>query len=65
MDFANDTDTAASSVSDFLTGFLTDPALGLRWARPVGLETDTRGNLYVGSDDITRFILIVSPNATK
>jgi glucose/arabinose dehydrogenase len=54
-----------SSVSDFLTGFLTDPALGLRWARPVGLETDTRGNLYVGSDDITRFILIVSPNATK
>ncbi len=65
VDFANDTDTATSSVSDFLTGFLTDPVLGLRWARPVGLETDTRGNLYVGSDDITRFILIVSPNATK
>ncbi len=65
LDFANDTDTVVSSVSDFLTGFLTDPALGLRWARPVGLETDTRGNLYVGSDDITRFILIVSPNATK
>ncbi len=65
LDFANDTDTAASSVSDFLTGFLTEPTLGLRWARPVGLETDSRGNLYVGSDDITRFILIVSPSATQ
>jgi glucose/arabinose dehydrogenase len=65
LDFANDTDSTASSVSDFLTGFLTDPILGLRWARPVGLETDNRGNLYVGSDDLTRCILILSPNAGK
>jgi glucose/arabinose dehydrogenase len=64
LDFANDTDTTATSVSDFLTGFLTDPVRGQRWARPVGLESDSRGNLYVGSDDITRFILIVSPNQT-
>lgn len=62
LDFADDTSPAATTVSDFLTGFLTDPTRGQRWARPVGLESDTRGNLYVGSDDLTRFVLIVSPN---
>ena len=61
LDFDNDADTTANNVSDVVTGFLTDANLGLRWARPVGLATDARGNLYVGSDDITRFVMIVSP----
>ncbi|MDW8220378.1 MAG: PQQ-dependent sugar dehydrogenase [Bacteroidota bacterium] len=61
LDFDNDADTIANSVSDFLTGFLTDSIRGERWARPVGLASDARGNLYVGSDEITRFILILMP----
>jgi glucose/arabinose dehydrogenase len=61
IDFDNDADTTANTVADVVTGFLTDANLGLRWARPVGVATDTRGNLYVGSDDITRFVMIVSP----
>jgi glucose/arabinose dehydrogenase len=64
LDFNDDSDTVAASVADFLTGFLTDSIRGERWARPVGLESDARGNLYVGSDDITRFVLILSPPAT-
>ena len=51
-------DTTAEYVADFLTGFLTED--GEVWARPVGLETDGRGNLYVGSDDKEQFIAIVS-----
>ncbi len=67
VDFDNDQDTTANTVSDVVTGFLTDSLRGTRWARPVGLETDSRGNLYVGSDDITRFVMIIStaPSATK
>jgi glucose/arabinose dehydrogenase len=64
LDFDNDADTIANTANDFLTGFLTDSARGERWARPVGLESDARGNLYVGSDDITKFILIVSPTTS-
>ncbi|MCW3070368.1 MAG: hypothetical protein JWO44_258 [Bacteroidetes bacterium] len=48
------------SVSDFITGFLPSPS-GTPWARPVGLEADGRGNLYLGSDDINQFILVLSP----
>lgn len=63
LDFDNDADTVANSATDFLTGFLTDSVRGERWARPVGLATDSKGNLYVGSDELTRFILILTPNA--
>ncbi len=46
------------SVSDFLRGFTHN---GKAWARPVGLETDTRGNLYVSSDAEEQFIAVVTP----
>jgi glucose/arabinose dehydrogenase len=61
LDFDNDADTIANTATDFLTGFLTDSLRGDRWARPVGLEADARGNLYVGSDEITRFVMILTP----
>jgi len=49
-----------TSVSDFVTGFLPSPSVA-PWARPVGLETDLRGDLYIGSDDLNQFILVLSP----
>ena len=61
MDFDNEHDTTANYVADFVRGFLTDSVSKSAWGRPVGLETDTRGNLYIGSDDITQFIAIISP----
>lgn len=51
-------DTTAEYVADFFTGFLTKD--GDVWARPVGLETDSRGNLYMSSDDKEQFIAIIS-----
>ncbi len=60
LDFQNERDTTAQSVSDVVSGFLTDPNKKSPWGRPVGLETDARGNLYIGSDDITQCIIIVS-----
>jgi len=49
-----------TAVSDFITGFLP-PGAKKGWARPVGLQADLRGNLYMSSDDETQFILILSP----
>jgi glucose/arabinose dehydrogenase len=67
LDFDNENDTSANFVSDFLTGFMTDSTRSQNWgwARPVGLATDTKGNLYVGSDALTRFILLISPDNTS
>jgi glucose/arabinose dehydrogenase len=48
-----------TGVSDFITGFDSDGEKENVWARPVGLETDLRGNLYMGSDDINEFIIIL------
>ena len=61
LDFDAGDDTTANSVADFVTGFLTDADRKKAWGRPVGLETDARGNLYLGVDDITECILIISP----
>lgn len=61
LGFDNPGDTVASFVADFARGFLTDSVAKSAWGRPVGLETDTRGNLYIGSDDINECIIIVSP----
>lgn len=63
LDFSDADDTTANYVADFVSGFLADPVSKSVWGRPVGVETDTRGNLYIGSDDITRCIIIVSPTA--
>jgi glucose/arabinose dehydrogenase len=59
-----DKNNKVSGVSDVITGFL--PGNGSKpWARPVGIETDLRGNLYMGSDDINPFILVLSPKKKK
>lgn len=65
LGFDNEQDTVANLVSDFLSGFMTDSTKSSNWgwARPVGLETDANGNLYIGSDSFNKFILIVSPKS--
>ncbi|MDP1676327.1 MAG: PQQ-dependent sugar dehydrogenase [Bacteroidota bacterium] len=65
LDFDDANDSTANSVADFVRGFLVDPSTRKVWGRPVGLETDMRGNLYISSDDITECILIVSPVKNK
>lgn len=54
-------DTVFTSVSDCITGFHDGSARRTLWGRPVGLETDARGNLYFGSDEITEAIFILRP----
>lgn len=61
LDFDGENDSTANYVADVVRGFLVDAVSKKVWGRPVGLETDTRGNLYISSDDITECILIVSP----
>ncbi|MES2765642.1 MAG: T9SS type A sorting domain-containing protein [Bacteroidota bacterium] len=56
--FDSPTDTIASSVTDLITGFQT---AGGVWARPVGLAIDQKGNIYLGSDDLTKFIIKITP----
>jgi glucose/arabinose dehydrogenase len=64
LDFDNSEDTTANFVADFVRGFLTDSVSKSVWGRPVGVETDTRGNLYISSDDKTECIIIISPVST-
>lgn len=54
-----DSKNKVTGVSDFITGFL--PEGTKPWARPVGIEADLRGNLYLSSDDLNQFVLILSP----
>jgi len=61
LDFENEKDTVVNYVADFARGFLTDSVARSVWGRPVGLETDMRGNLFISSDDITQCVIIVSP----
>lgn len=61
LDFDGAADTTANSVADFAGGFLNHAISGRAWGRPVGVETDTRGNLYISSDAVTECIIIVSP----
>lgn len=58
-------DTTANYVADFVSGFLTDSISGSHWARPVGLETDNRGNLYLGSDAVTTFVMVIYRETTS
>ena len=47
-------------LADFMTGFQEDPSnLSSIWGKPVGLTTDTLGRLYVSSDWINHFILLI------
>lgn len=65
LDFDNEQDTTANSVADFVGGFLKGTSGRSSWGRPVGVETDTRGNLYISSDDITECIIIISPMSVR
>ena len=67
MKLRHDGDTTVQYVTDVVTGFQKDGGNSYAdiWGRPVGLAVDQRGNLYVGSDDITQCILIVSPRSPK
>lgn len=60
LGFMNDQDTIANFVTDFLTGFLTDSLSGGNWGRPVGLESDSRGNLYLTLDDGSPSVLFIT-----
>lgn len=60
LDFDNDQDTTANQVSDFLTG----PIESKPWGRPVGLESDLRGSLYVTSDAETQAIYRIFPTSS-
>jgi glucose/arabinose dehydrogenase len=67
LKFENENDTTAQYVADFVTGFQptnTSPQ-SIIWGRPVGIAADHRGNLYLGSDDITQCIVIISPVKSK
>ena len=65
MDFDDENDTLANSISDIVTGFMTDSTKSSSWgwARPVGLAVDAKGRLYIGSDANTRFILVMTPDS--
>ena len=67
MKFQHDGDTTVQYVTDVVTGFQKEGTNSYAdiWGRPVGLAIDLRGNLYVGSDDITQCIIIVSPLSRK
>jgi hypothetical protein len=66
LKFHSDQDTTVEYVTDVVTGYQPNntASQGVIWGRPVGLATDLRGNLYVGSDDITQFIAIISPETS-
>jgi glucose/arabinose dehydrogenase len=60
--FDSDQDTIANSVEDVCTGFITDTTqASTRWARPVGLEVDAKGAIYISVDDGKQMILKLSP----
>ena len=59
LDFTDAQDTLANYVTDVVTGFQT-PSV---WGRPVGLALDQRGNLYLGSDELTQAIFQVSTSS--
>lgn len=65
LQLENERDSVFSYVQDFVTGFLTDSVRSQRWARPVGLLTDAAGSLYMTSDDVHSFVLLVEPTVVS
>jgi glucose/arabinose dehydrogenase len=61
VDLADAQDTTANYVADFCTGFITDTVNRVYWARPAGVAVNTRGEIYMSSDEATRFILQIYP----
>ena len=50
----SDPDGQNAQVGDFLTGFRPNPGNNRVWGKPVGLESDAQGVLYVSSDHTTQ-----------
>lgn len=61
MDLSSASDTTVNYVSDFIDGFLTDTINRVYWGRPVGLEVDKSGAVYLSSDEKNMFILKIYP----
>jgi glucose/arabinose dehydrogenase len=63
LNFESPQSQHAAWVADFVTGFFPEGATSPKevWGRPVGFTQDFRGNFYIGSDDITQCVIIVSP----
>lgn len=62
LDFDDDADTIANVSVDFCRGFLNDSNnQASRWARPVGLALAADGKIYVTSDDLKQFVLLLTP----
>ena len=55
----SDSDGQNSQVADFLTGFRPNPGNNRVWGKPVGLESDAQGTLYVSSDHTTQAVFRV------
>lgn len=65
LDVDDDADTIVNAAVDFCRGFLIDSNdQGSRWARPVGLALGADGKVYVSSDDLKQFILVLTPPTT-
>ena len=61
-----DPDGSNATVGDFMTGFWPNPPDQSNiWAKPVGLASDSVGNLYVSSDWINNLILRVEYNGVQ
>ena len=61
-----DPDGSNAMVGDFMTGFWPNPPDQSNiWAKPVGLASDSVGNLYVSSDWINNLILRVEYNGVQ
>jgi glucose/arabinose dehydrogenase len=66
MALFSEPDGNGARLADFLTGFQPDPRNGnSAWGKPVGIEEDSAGNLYVSSDWVTHLILQVVPDVLR
>lgn len=57
VDFTDWQDTTANFVADFCTGFITDTVARTYWARPVGVAINNNGEVFMSSDETTKFIM--------
>jgi glucose/arabinose dehydrogenase len=64
LDFDGPDDTIANTMSYFLANDSNEVPSIIDWMRPVGLESDARGNIYFTSDDRTQLIGILRPTGT-
>ena len=55
----SDPDGKNAQVADFLTGFRPNSGSNRVWGKPVGLESDAQGALYVSSDHTTQAVFRV------